>query len=49
MRSYPIALTPEHVAQVHRVVVEAELKPALDTITAQASRGWISYAGYALP
>jgi transposase len=28
--------------------LEAELKPALDTITAQNARGWISHAGYAL-
>ena len=29
--------------------LEAELKPALDTITAQNARGWIRHAGYALP
>jgi transposase len=28
--------------------LEAELKPALDTITAQDARGWIRHAGYAL-
>jgi transposase len=28
--------------------LEAELKPALDTITAQDARGWIKHAGYAL-
>ena len=28
--------------------LEAELKPALDTITAQNARGWIRHAGYAL-
>jgi hypothetical protein len=29
-------------------VLEAELKPALNTVTAQDARGWIRYAGYAL-
>ncbi|QRM35139.1 hypothetical protein [Microvirga sp. VF16] len=28
--------------------LEAELKPALDTITAKDARGWIRHAGYAL-
>ena len=28
--------------------LEAELKPALDTITAQDARGWFRHAGYAL-
>ena len=28
--------------------LEAELKPALDTITAQDAKGWIRHAGYAL-
>jgi transposase len=28
--------------------LEAELKPALDTITAQDAQGWIRHAGYAL-
>jgi transposase len=28
--------------------LEAELKPALNTITAQDARGWIRHAGYAL-
>jgi transposase len=28
--------------------LEAELKPALDTITAKDARGWISHAGYAV-
>ncbi|KLK92777.1 transposase [Microvirga vignae] len=29
-------------------ILEAELKPALDTITAQNARGWFRHAGYAL-
>jgi transposase len=29
-------------------VLEAELRPALDTITAQDARGWFRHAGYAL-
>jgi transposase len=28
--------------------LEAELKPALDTITAQDAQGWFRHAGYAL-
>jgi hypothetical protein len=28
--------------------LEAELKPALDTITAKDARGWIRHAGYVL-
>ena len=28
--------------------LEAELKPALDTITAKHARGWFRHAGYAL-
>ena len=28
--------------------LEAELKPALDTITAKDAKGWIRHAGYAL-
>jgi transposase len=29
-------------------VLEAELKPALETITAKDARGWIRHAGYVL-
>jgi transposase len=29
--------------------LEAELKPALDTLTAKDAKGWIGHAGYALP
>jgi hypothetical protein len=28
--------------------LEAELKPALDTITAKDAKGWFRHAGYAL-